>query len=235
MICMLTAMSIGERVKKRREQLGLSQSEVARRTGIKPQAIQQLEAGDTKRPRNILELAAALEVSPDWLLGATETEPPPPAPHQAADTFAFQPVAVPQPAELRQGLPVYGAAACGDENNCDFELNGTVVNRVAYPPALANVQGAYALYARGTSMEPRYFEGELVYVHPFKAVHPGAFVVIQLRPKHEGAPVRAMIKRIVRRSASRVEVEQFNPAKTFTIASSEIVAIHRILTGDELF
>ena len=72
---------------------------------------------------------------------------------------------------------------------------------------------AYAVYVVGASMEPRYFAGELVMIHPGKPVTLGAFVLVQKRPKHDGDPPLAVIKRLVKRTASKVTLEQFNPAQ----------------------
>jgi len=60
---------LAERVSERRQELGLSQSELARRIGIRPQSIQQLEQGSIAKPRYLLELAHALGVAPEWLAG----------------------------------------------------------------------------------------------------------------------------------------------------------------------
>ncbi|MDE8556091.1 helix-turn-helix domain-containing protein [Pantoea vagans] len=59
---------ISERVKARRNELNLSQCELARIVGMKQQSLQAIEAGITKRPRRLLELASALGCEPGWLL-----------------------------------------------------------------------------------------------------------------------------------------------------------------------
>lgn len=61
-------MSIAERVKLRRVELGWTQAELAIRAKTSQQAIQQLEDGKTKRPRYLPELATALGCSLSWLL-----------------------------------------------------------------------------------------------------------------------------------------------------------------------
>ncbi|TXE41401.1 helix-turn-helix domain-containing protein [Serratia marcescens] len=66
-------MSIGVRVKHRRDSLGLTQGQLAEKIGTSQQAIEQLEAGKTKRPRYLPELAKALEVTIDWLLDGKDT------------------------------------------------------------------------------------------------------------------------------------------------------------------
>lgn len=63
-----TDKTISQRVKQRRTDLGLTQAEVAEQAGITQQSYQQLEAGETKRPRNLLEIASALKCTAQWLM-----------------------------------------------------------------------------------------------------------------------------------------------------------------------
>lgn len=68
---------IGERLRQRREQLGMSQKALAKAVRIGTQQLQILEK-DKKRGtniRNLLLLCNALACSADWLLGRTDTSP----------------------------------------------------------------------------------------------------------------------------------------------------------------
>jgi len=60
-------MNIGERVKAKRLEMGLSQEELAVRSNTTQQSIVNVETGKTKSPRNLLDLAKALNVSPEYL------------------------------------------------------------------------------------------------------------------------------------------------------------------------
>lgn len=64
-------MNIGVRAKFRRDEIGLTQAELADKVGTSQQAIEQLEGGKTKRPRYLPELAEVLGVSIDWLLNGS--------------------------------------------------------------------------------------------------------------------------------------------------------------------
>ncbi len=64
--------TISQRVKQRRTEIGLTQSEVAELAGITQQSFQQIEAGETKRPRHLLEIAQALKCSAGWLVFGDE-------------------------------------------------------------------------------------------------------------------------------------------------------------------
>lgn len=59
--------SLALRVRTAREKKRFSQSELARRIGVTPQAIQAIEAGLVGRPRYILKLAQALDTTPQFL------------------------------------------------------------------------------------------------------------------------------------------------------------------------
>ena len=59
-----------ERVRERREELGMSQAELARRVGVKPPSVFEWEDGTIKNLRgpNLMRVSAELGVTPTWLL-----------------------------------------------------------------------------------------------------------------------------------------------------------------------
>lgn len=60
-------MALGNRVKEIREAKKLSQAELAEKVGVSQQAIGLLEQRNSKSSKFLVELANALEVSPEWL------------------------------------------------------------------------------------------------------------------------------------------------------------------------
>src|SRR5690242_16139986 len=61
---------IGERIQKAREKMGINQSELARRTGLTPSAVWQIEREERVPSSETLnKLCEALEISSDWVLG----------------------------------------------------------------------------------------------------------------------------------------------------------------------
>ncbi|MFS6817212.1 MULTISPECIES: helix-turn-helix domain-containing protein [Citrobacter] len=68
--------SLSDRIKSRRNQLKLTQAELAELVGTKQQTIQQVESGLTKRPRRLVELAEALQCDPRWLLFGGDQDKP---------------------------------------------------------------------------------------------------------------------------------------------------------------
>ena len=69
-------MNIGERIKRRREQLGLSQSELARMVGYTSRStINKIEKDGRGISQNkIVDIARALKVTPSYLMGWEELE-----------------------------------------------------------------------------------------------------------------------------------------------------------------
>lgn len=66
---------IGKRIKRKREKEGVNQKELAKKVGVSPSAINQFEKGEKKPSTSVLkEIAIALSVSTDYLLGASEDE-----------------------------------------------------------------------------------------------------------------------------------------------------------------
>ena len=71
---------LSSRIRQRREQLGLSQEELAARMGYRSKSsITKLEKGINDLPRAKLEeLATALDTTPAWLMGLVDLPCPPP-------------------------------------------------------------------------------------------------------------------------------------------------------------
>ncbi|MRT13675.1 helix-turn-helix domain-containing protein [Enterobacteriaceae bacterium RIT711] len=65
--------TLSDRLKQKRAELKLTQAELATKAGIKQQSLQRIEAGETKRPRFLFELASALHCDPTWLMYGTKS------------------------------------------------------------------------------------------------------------------------------------------------------------------
>jgi transcriptional regulator with XRE-family HTH domain len=73
---------LGKTLRRRRDELGISQSDLARRLGVQQQTVSRWESGGSlPRPVRILQLAAELEVGHDDLLRSAgylpHADPPP--------------------------------------------------------------------------------------------------------------------------------------------------------------
>lgn len=128
-------------------------------------------------------------------------------------------------------LKVLGMAEGGKDGWCP--LNGDVVQYITRPDNLRGVPNAYAVFIKGESMAPRYEPGEIVHVHPGRPPQPGSYVLVQRHnPDDETQPL-AVVKRLVRRSGSKVILAQLNPKKEFEVPAGEIVSMHKVVGSSE--
>lgn len=128
-------------------------------------------------------------------------------------------------------IPILGAVEGGPDGF--FMWNGDIVGYRSRPPELLGATQGFGLYVVGTSMSPRYREGEIVYVNPGKPVTADCYVVVQLRPMQEGEPPRALIKRYVRRTSTKLILHQYNPDKQIELPLDDVVSIQRIVGSGE--
>jgi len=211
-------------IRRRLADMGLSMKEASERIGRNHAYLQQyFERGvPASLPEDVREkLGALLQLSPDALRSGAP----------AADTSFLTPLLTVSTANPADKVPVMGIAEGGDEG---WSLwNGEIVDYVQRPSPLAGAPQGYATYVFGTSMEPRYHPGEIIYVHPGKPVTIGSYVLVQVKAKHDGEPPGALVKRLSRRTAQKIVLEQFNPPKTFDIPVKDVVSIHRIVGSGE--
>jgi len=70
-------MIIGDRIRQRREKLGLRQIDIARKVGVSREAVSQWESSDSKNLKieNLYRCAVALGVSMEWLAVGGSSDP----------------------------------------------------------------------------------------------------------------------------------------------------------------
>jgi phage repressor protein C with HTH and peptisase S24 domain len=134
---------------------------------------------------------------------------------------------------LSKDIPVLGHAECGSDGLFIFDEGGPI-DYVRRPPGQMNRKGIYCIYAEGSSMEPVYEAGDLVYVDPHRPPKAGRDIVIQLAAKAPNGEERCFLKRLVRRSGGKWRVKQFNPEKEFVFDEKDVAAVHLVLKNHEL-
>ena len=207
-----------------------SAADLGRQAGVNVTTMRAYVNGTRNPPLDVaIEIGRALNISGQWIFnGKGKATDPNPAYVPSPNARDPRPIAGDFSTET---IPVYGTGMGGSDGR--FELNGQVIDRIAAPPGLRGAKDAYALYVVGDSMEPRYYEGETVFVHPGKPVRQGDFVVVHLNPKQDGEPYAGLIKRFVSRSLGKVVVEQFNPHRIIELDASSVGRIHRIVLSGE--
>mgnify|MGYP002634165865 CR=1 FL=1 len=199
---------------------GKTQRGLAEALGVDASAVSRLLNGARQlKAAEIAGIARYLEADPPASLA------PRPLMTAVAAPLAYAPSVMHGPRDL----PVVGTAVAGEDGM--FLMNGQVHDYVERPPSLQGVAGAYAVYVADRSMEPRYFAGETLHVHPGRAVTQGdnVFVVVQLKPDAEGEPPRALVKQFLRRSGSKLLLRQYNPPAELAFDNAEVASVHLII------
>ncbi len=100
------------------------------------------------------------------------------------------------------------------------------------PPMLEGIEDAYAVRVYGTSMEPRYFAGQTVWLNPQEPVRQGDDVVVQIITDEENGR-ESYIKRFVSRSSKVTRLYQYNPEEgeshDLTFDTETVFSIHKIV------
>ena len=148
------------RIRQRREQLGLSQEELAARMGYRSKSsITKLEKGINDLPRAKLEeLAAALNTPPAWLMGLVDLPSPPPG---------FEPL----PEMVR--VPLVGSIACGTPITAEQNIE-------CYIGVPAAWHADFALTCHGSSMAPTICDGDIVCIRRQPEVEQGEIAAVRI-------------------------------------------------------
>lgn len=73
----MSDMTLGQRIKQRRKEVGLSQSKLSKAAGVSDSSISLWESDITSpRGENLHKLASALQCSPTWILFGDEDKTP---------------------------------------------------------------------------------------------------------------------------------------------------------------
>ena len=151
--------NLGQRIRARREELGLTQEQVAAQIGIKQQSYQAIESGNVKKPRHLYEISIALKCDMAWLLSGKDKDV---INVEKIEVHAHQ---VPLISYVQAGV---WTESCELSDSTGFEYIMTSLE-------LSNK--AFALKIKGDSMEPEFKEGDVVIIDPAIKPFPGEFVV----------------------------------------------------------
>ncbi len=202
----MAEIAFATRFRQGRERKKLTQAEVAAALGVSQSAVAQWEAGRTF-PAPAIAAKIAKLIGVRFL--AEERERP-----------------QNRPLAERARLPIIGLPAPGDDERIlvDEQPHGEIVA----PPQLEGVVEARAVYVRGRSMEPRYYPGEIVYLHPLRPPNPGDFVFLTVREPGFAAAV-GYIRQYVGQDLVHVRTLALNPKHEHLVAREDLVGIATIV------
>jgi transcriptional regulator with XRE-family HTH domain len=205
--------SFALRFRRGRRQKKMTQAAIAKALGISQSAIAQWESG---RSFPSVGMAAKIEqlLSVKYRVGEGGAgEKPRPGSRE------------------RARIPVVGVPAAGDEER--ILVDGNPKGEVLAPPQLETVPGASAVYVRGRSMEPRYFPGEVVYLHPSRRPNPGDFVFLTVT--EPGFPTDVgYIRQYVAEDLVHFRLRMLNPKREYVVRRESMKGMMTIV-GSGLF
>lgn len=101
--------------------------------------------------------------------------------------------------------------------------SATVVDWALRHPAQFGIVNAFAIYASSTAMEPRYYQGELVYLHPGRVTEVNRDCVVELKSGE------VLLGRCLQQAPDKIRIAQFNPAQEKDIPRREIQALYPVI------
>lgn len=164
--------------------------------------------------------------------------------------FEVQPnkVLPPRYREQHEDVPVYGTAlGTFPDGDDDAAIEQTYINyndtvdHFVRPPKYQDHPSLYGFYVQGASMVPRFDDGDPAYADPKRPAMIGDDVVVYLvRPIGDVDDSwneeldAVLVKTLIRKSATFIELRQYNPERTFRVDARRIRAIHRVLNRRDL-
>jgi phage repressor protein C with HTH and peptisase S24 domain len=157
--------------KASRDGVDFTQQDLANKAGVTQGSVAHLESGRTKTSRSITQLAAALEINPEWL-AAGKGQPFATVSESAADfPGAMRVIAVeadhPSRTKITKALNIHlSAGITGFQLEIDEQENGVWdiptkwIEQRGY-----HAKDLIAINIKGESMEPHLYQGDLVVIN----------------------------------------------------------------------
>ncbi len=234
-----------------------SMAELSRRASMNETGVKAIMNGKSENPRGdtLRNLAAALDVSVDDLIGSAgadflaadesrllaievkrHVDPavissanlPNPNVRLAPDAPPFPAISL-----LPRDVPVFGTAQAGPDGAFEMNYLGGPVDYVRRAPGLLGMDNVFAIYVEGESMEPWRTPGQIVYVHRKRRPRVGDYVVVVVPQEAPGQPPVSYIKKLAKRTAAEIVVEQYNPPREMRFPNAEGVEVFRVIDWDE--
>ena len=195
------------RIREIRKRHDLTAAQLARMLNVPGQRLRRWDRHEVNPPRDVCRvIAERYGYSTEFVVGEDDNE--------KLNAVSVSP----------QTIPLYGRAAAAANGAV---IISEVIDYISRPNSLQNVDDCYAVMVVGESMEPRFFEGEVVTVHPYRPVRANDYVVVQYQKNGE---LLAMVKRFAGKTGKTIKLSQHNPIKQIEIATEDVVAIHFILS-----
>lgn len=212
------------------------------RVSGKPDLIRDVKRkGHAPSADNLVKIAEELDTSVEYLMGRTGN----PKPVRSEVGIGTDEIDFDHAATAGEPIPLMGTGDCADLSVIDEAGHEIAIERSSFdadyhvryirrPPLLAGRRGVYAIYFHGSSMEPRFYAGEVGLVDPNRPPGPGEYALVQLNTGDSDEVISVLVKKLVRRTAQELVLEQYNPPLTFSLPMREVQRVHRIMPQTEL-
>src|SRR4051794_31521653 len=220
---------------------GAPRADLARHLRLAPSAVSRMLKGE--RQMKLLEavqVANFLGVSQEDVLrhagAATDPLPRPETTHTGPPRRGRPPRSIltgpPRPSQSAgppsgrgDMIPIRSAARGGGEQ--EMFLGDGPIGYTPRPTNLGGVRDAYAIYMLGDSMEPRYEQGWLLHVNPFKPPTRGRDIVLYKTNDD------VLIKQFIRWESDALILRQLNPPLELRIPREEVRDCHLVVGVDQ--
>lgn len=221
--------------------VGASQADLARHLRLAPSAVSRMLNGE--RQVKLLEAAqisSFLGVPPEEVMrhaGEEASEPRPVIPGRrgrppgsrsrrlAGQTGDAAPRSFSSAPPRTDAIPIRSVARAGSDR--ETVLGEGPIGYTPRPANLDGVRGAYAMYMVGDEMEPRYQQGWLLHVNPFKPPTRDRDVVAYKKDQS------VLIKQFLRWEGDTLVLQQLNPSETLRIPREDVSECHLIVGVDQ--
>lgn len=153
-------IEIGKRIKKRREDLGMTQEELGNIVWLNKSTIQRYESGKIEKIKKpfINALAKALDVDPDWILGKSETM------GTFKTIYEYDHLKSPEITSDITVFPVIGTIAAGYNELAVEDWSGETIEIPTSYLKGRSKDEFFVLSVHGDSMYPLYINGDKVLI-----------------------------------------------------------------------
>jgi len=168
-------MTIGETIKKIREEKGITQEELSNKLGYKTKSsISKIEKGLAEFPISKLrKIADALDVDVWEIIGFNSVE------IDDINSLNVFPI-------HKKAVPILGDIACGTPITAEQNIDG-------YADLPDGVRADFALRCKGDSMEPTFLDGDLVLIRQEGDVSDGQIAAVMMETETD---TEATLKRV---------------------------------------
>jgi len=214
----MSIVSISDRIVKRARELGLKQTDIAKKTGASKASVSNWFSGKDSPTRFVIELSKTLKCDPEWLLGGKNSELLPNVDsankyqvveknaeyYGHIDAWDSETPLDEDEVEVPFFMEVELAAGIGGEYSLEIKGPKLRFSKSTLRRCGVQAEAAACVKVSGNSMEPRLFDGDVVGVDTFdRKIVDGKVYAIN----HSGL---LRVKRLYRLPGGGVRVNSIN-------------------------